>query len=465
MSNKGLRLTEQLADVGCFILPEHEFTTDDGFLIEFEYIMQGNNELTDGICMFLMDPSAYTYSGTDIIKFGAEGAGFGYTHKMAKEVLDRRLGIKGGYIAVALDQGPFKANRMEDWEMRNGIIYTDIGYLPPAGSQLTRYNTRSNVTIRGAAGNQVRTFTSKYQNIPVAYWGFPVLVTRHTGWSVENENRDPQDLKNDVGFKLNTNDGDFIKHVVPEIKEAFNIAGGADFKSPEDAAYRKMIIVLEPNPDTNKGGYKITVHIKHGNTITPVIEGFEYPKTLTYRESSLSARWPDYAANFNEPPLSTYTVERPNKLIIGFSASTGILTPYTNYIRNLRITPAYAANTANDDIRDHRRGPVTIRPFDNDEGCKKEGNEIIRDKDFLDPNSFRFWSDEKHLLSGFEHTDTNGKWVYNPATAEVLFFPNEGFKGEATIMYDVKGAYYPYNDDKHRSSLATILVEIKDVQP
>lgn len=68
---------------------------------------------------------------------------------------------------------------------------------------------------------------------------------------------------------------------------------------------------------------------------------------------------------YSNPPQTELALERPSKLVIGFMASTGQLTAYTNIIRNLRITPLYGASSE-DDIYDHRRGPVIVRPLDND---------------------------------------------------------------------------------------------------
>ena len=131
VKNLGLRLTQGKEEVGAFYLPDYIFSTKDGLLIEFEYIMMYTNPsekgLTDGICMFLVDATTNQYIG-DNLKYGAEGAGFGYTHRASvhqsinKGVLPI-TGMKGGYLAVALDQGNFKNWRMEDYEMRNGIPY------------------------------------------------------------------------------------------------------------------------------------------------------------------------------------------------------------------------------------------------------------------------------------------------------------------------------------------------------
>ncbi len=473
LTEYGLVLTHGTSQVGAFFLPQHTFDTNDGFLIEFEYIMQGSDDMTDGITMFLVDAKP-EYIGDNLI-FGAEGAGFGYTHRMGYNTSNRLYGIRGGYLAVALDQGPFKTNRMvhRDYgdEQRNGMVFDDSGY--STGSLLKKYDTRSNITIRGAAGNTQRTFIVNKREFPMpaGRWGFPVLATRHTGWDPDTGLKDPQNLRNDAGFKLDTGTGLYVKDIPKPIDIPFNIAGGADFNGPEDPAYRKAIIALEPNPNTSEGGFKITVTIQHGTEKTTVIENFTYPLTLKYIENGFAANWDSslgYAQIAKTPPIEQYTVTRPEKLVIGFSASTGWNTAYTNIIRNLRITPIYAANTANDDIRDHRRGPVTIRPLDNDLGYKTEGSSFIGDKDFLNPETFRFWTDEYTWKDEGDYeidAPGKGKWVYDLETREVLFFPAKGFTGKAQIMYDIKGMYAPFDQEKYRSSLATISVTIADNQP
>ena len=470
LTTQGLVLTYSTNQVGAFYLPQHTFSTDDGLLIEFEYIMHGADATTDGMIMFLVDAQSQ-YIGNNL-KFGAEGAGFGYTHRLAFMGTSRTSGILGAYLAVALDQGPFKTLRMvsldDGDEMRNGIYYTnDNSYINPIP---VARDTRSNVTIRGAAGRETITIAhpgqAGYNNRPGGTWGYPVLITRHTNTAGRNA----------AGYKLNPTTGLFQQHVSPVIPEAFNIARGAYFTHPGEPAYRKAIIALEPNPTAGEGGFKISVSIQHGETITPVIENFTYPKTVTYVENGYPVRWDQFANTANNPARITYTVDRPEKLVIGFAGATGWSTPYTNIIRNLRITPLYAANTANDDIRDHRRGPVTVRPFDNDLGYKEEQpgspGSVVGHKDFLDPASFRFWTDENHTLLDandkaiyeYEVAD-KGKWIYDPATKEVLFFPVRGFTGDVNIYYDIKGQFAPFNQEKYRSSLAAISITIADNQP
>ncbi|WP_262405889.1 hypothetical protein [Parabacteroides acidifaciens] len=39
------------------------------------------------------------------------------------------------------------------------------------------------------------------------------------------------------------------------------------------------------------------------------------------------------------------------------------------------------------------------------------------------------------------------------------------YKGKATVIYDIKGLHYPYNQEKFRSSQATVSVTIDDNQP
>lgn len=72
----GLQLTEGKEEIGAFYLPEYIFSTEDGLLIEFEYIMMytnvGEAGVTDGICMFLVDATTNEYIGANL-KYGAEG--------------------------------------------------------------------------------------------------------------------------------------------------------------------------------------------------------------------------------------------------------------------------------------------------------------------------------------------------------------------------------------------------------
>lgn len=477
----GLQLTTLKSEVGAFYLPNHPFTTDDGLKIEFEYMMYptagSTGGITDGITMFLVDATRAAE-----MQYGAEGAGFGYTYRWTNQFMQgvniekqRIQGILGGYLAIALDQKNLKTIRMEGGEQRNGIPYFDEADRTISVKPL-KYNTFSNITIRGAAGPDQREVVSRYPGsvlrytLDEGYWGYPVLATRYTGG-----NSDPYGLRNEAGFILNTDTGGYEQglfqsgSIIPPILQPFDIAGGRVFGSPDDPEYRKAIIKLESNPNGLVGGFKITVAIQHGKESTTVIENFTFPAQLTYIENGV----PGFISNdfpyvATAPPKITYTVGTPDELVIGFTASTGTETNYTNVIKNLRITPLYGANTANDDITDHRRGPITIRPLNNDLGYIDNGGTPIGSKDYLDPSSFRFWTDEYTCLGEgrFEHTVSGkGRWKYDETTAEALFFPEKGYVGEVSIMYDIKGTESPYDDEKFRSSLATISVTIVDNYP
>ena len=450
----GLQLTRGKEEIGAFYLPEYIFSTQDGLLIEFEYIMMYTNAeeigITDGICMFLVDATTNEYIGSNL-KYGAEGAGFGYTHRRSGHT-DIRYGVtsitgmKGGYLAVALDQGHFKNWRFENYEMRNGIPYGDAGI---ANVQSATYNTRSNVTIRGAAGRGEKVITTslKTHRIAEGRWGYPVLITRHTGWDEKTGLEDPNSdgLRNKAGFMLNTQTGMYEQYVVPRIDNPFCIAGGKLFYHSDESAYRKAIIALEPN--TIGGGFRITVTIQHGTEKTVVIENYTYPSSLLYTENGIPAQFipGEYPTitYYSNPPQTELALKTPEKLAIGFMASTGQLTSYTNIIRNLRITPLYGAN-AEDDIYNHRRGPVIVRPLDNDVAYRLVGNQPGASKDNLDLTSFRIWTDEKHCLGDgqFEHEEKGvGKWKYNPESGEMTFFPAKDVGGEAVIWYDIKSIH------------------------
>lgn len=453
----GLQLTYKENQIGALYLPHHPFTTNDGMVIEFEYMMYGGTGITDGITMFLADAN-YINS----IKYGAEGAGFAYTHRWTNDNLSgqRIRGMQGGYLSIALDQANYKVMRMEGEEQRNGIAYLR-NEAWSTSAKLTEYNTHSNVTIRGAAGQGRRYINSKY-TMEDGYWGYPVLITRHTGGKI-----DSNFLRNSAGFRLRTPDGTFEKYVTPRIDKAFDIAGGNTFKYPSEPSYRKAIIYLKSNPDNTRGGFIITVAIQHQTDTTEVIKDFVYPETVTYIENGLPSRINNgFPVYYEKPPIINYSVDTPEKVVIGFAASTGTKLAYSNVIKNLRITPLYGAAAAGDDIRSHRRGPVTIQPLENDVAYKDLNGIVIAGKEYLDPSSFRFWSDEYTCLhEDVEYSVSEGKWVYDSSIAKVFFFPRKGFKGEVSIFYDIKGKEPTYDDEKFRSSLARINITINDNQP
>ncbi|MCD7900490.1 MAG: hypothetical protein LUH22_11630 [Bacteroides sp.] len=470
VSGLGLQLTEGKAEVGAFYIDGYFFTTKEGLIIEFEYIMKytqpGDTALTDGICMFLVDASTTKYIGSNL-KYGAEGSGFGYTHRQSnpglgiKDQLLQITGMKGAYLGVALDQGHFKELREEGDEVRNGISYR-VGSVEDAKPE--RHDHSSNVTVRGAAGRDVMkaktTSDEKTHTFQEGFWGYPVLVTRHTGGSGTG-------YHNEAWYELDTSNGDYKQHI-PSASEIidtpFDIAGGSTFTQPTEAAYRKAIISLQPTE--RKDGFYITVTIQHGEKKTVVLKDYSYPLELKYRENGAIRYMGKYTTQlYYDPPVLNLKIPDPTQLVLGFMASTGFETSYTNVIKNLRITLLYAANTANDDFVDHRRGPVTIRPLDNDWGFKKEGDQVVQCSECLDLTSFRFWKDEYNCLGDqkFEYIDPGkGKWVYNPALGTTMFFPVKGFTGTASIMYDIKSKENPYNGEEFRSSLATISITLKN---
>lgn len=480
VANSGLQLTSGTSEVGGFYLKNYEFTTTDGMHIEFEYIMKytgtNRNELTDGICMFLVDATTGNYTGSKL-KYGAEGSGFGYTHRSISDGYrppsdytprQQITGMKGAYLGIALDQGPFKTLRFDGDEIRNGLYYKDNEGMPAnSDPKPTKYDISSNVTVRGAAGRGQISLKmyDKTHYLNEGLWGYPVLVTRHTGITKNGASG----LENEAWFELDPTTGNYTQRFASgnqRINNPFNIAGGADFTHPTQTAYRKAIIELEPN-DTGDG-FKITVTIQHGQEKTIVLKDYTYTLSLKYRENGLSTKGSG-GGSYSNLPVVDYTIPNPDKLVIGFMASTGTKTPFTNIIKNLRITPHNAANTANDNITHHRRGPVTISPLDNDWGYKKENGETTQGPEYLDKQSFRFWSTEYHCEGDnvFEYINPDeGKWVYDPALGKVMFFPNEGFKNKtAKIRYDINGKEYPYDGPQFRSSLAEISVTIADNQP
>lgn len=475
--NLGLRLTNGTNNVGSFFLPRHTFSTNDGLLIEFEYMIYSSDKTgaeTDGICMFLVEAKDEYIAG-DNLGFGAEGAGFGYTYNYSYGGQNNIVGMKGAYLAVALDNKNFKAMRFEKRESRNGIVF---GNSTGAGNILTRpvngwkspeYDTRSNVTIRGAAGRGSKSIVVEHTGdappkpytLPEGFWGYPVLVTRHSGVKPDGT---ASELENTAGFILNTTNGDFESFnssITPLLSSGFNIAGRSVFDRPGVAQYRKAIISLEPN--IAGGGFKISVKIQHGLKESVMIQNFTFPEQITYQENAYPIK-DDGEGNMmvdRSPTLVTYTVPTPERLVIGFNASTGYMTPYTNVIKNLRITPMNAADSS-DDYYEHRRGPAILTPLDNDIAYASKG---VSSTNNIDPSSFRFWSDEYTLLSGHEqYIAGQGHWTYLPASREVVFFPDKHFTGTATIMYDVKGKA-PFDDEKFRSSLAKITIEIPKNPP
>jgi len=476
----GLRLTPSPANqysFGAVFVDKRRFSSDVGIHIEFEYMMYGGTG-GDGLCMFLFD------AAVDTPVIGAHGAGIGYAFNRSyngKKTIQgqeidfrpyRMTGLTGAYLGISLDEfGNNKGIRFQSDARIGGVPYSGTVYGTTRGMVHAKYNTKNQITLRGAKGPVI----DASLGMGDGYTGYPVLITQSTNNtdSVNNTNDRP-------GFELDiTLEKPLYKQIKSYKGNLFKLSGGDVFTNPLDTAYRKAIIELFPAPKVNNqsDGFLITVSIQHGRTTDVIISDYHYKEAFQYGENA----YPDGGQGDNnpgdivrlEPVYRPLDASIPDYLRIGFAASTGKETNI-HVIKNLNIRLPRSAE-ANDDFAETDQSvPVSLMPLENDLAYDGEIKKIQEGKpEYIDVNTFRFRDINNNIISGSTHTDSDGNtWTFSyenvappmDRTVKVTLTPNPSFFGEAKIKYDILGGRYtatPYSDAAYRSVPATITVNVK----
>ncbi|MBB4806213.1 hypothetical protein HNP38_001485 [Chryseobacterium defluvii] len=439
----GVQLTPaSTSQFGGLFINGRTFTSVNGLHVEFEYEMKGGAPFSgsygDGLSFFLYDGAVTS----PII--GSPGAGLGYSYNRTKEMYStqRKPGLTGAYLGIALDEfGNFKSKRFQGESRINGI----------AGSWST---ATSHVTLRGARGANINSSIG----LGAGYTGYPVLVTRSTSSNTGT-----------VGRILQA-DRTYANLTAP-LTSNFSLRNGS-------GEYRKVYLDLIPHfvTSTTTDGFDIKVDIQTAVNGAPVnvINYYHYKTSVPYTENANPAST-DYDNSDTEGGTTAQTLNAtvPAVLKLGFAAATGAAYQQ-QIIRNVKLTLPYSAVTNNDVASTCKNQPVYISVLDNDiayKGAISITTPPTGSKNNIDYNTFSFTKTGDTDLTLYRKKVTpQGTWTFNTTTGIVTFTPSSGFTGSATMTYSVKGRTVkdsngkiiePYGDTAYRSVPATITVNLK----
>lgn len=438
-TTSGLQLTDaKNLQFGAVFINDRKFNSVNGIIIEFEYMVYGGNG-ADGFSVFFFNDTV------QVPKIGANGAAIGYSYRRAilqTHASNRQKGLSGAYLGIAFDSyGNFKETRYQDEEIIDGI--------GPGKS------ARSHVTIRGARG-----LSYPLEGMEEGFTGYPVLATQST---LSNTGSDHE-------YVILENNGEYSFYSSnPSYTGNFALRGGNIFVNESSPDYRKAIIELYPIG--NDAGMYITVKIQHGQTITTVIDDYEYKSITKYREraivSTVSGDRPVWgnSGGFPSEPSALLNLPSavPGFLRIGFAASTGLYNDI-HVIKNLTITLPGAAIANNDTVRTGIGIPAVLYPFGNDMAFQGViSRDQVGDSSYINPASFKIIPNDGSTPAGnYEYQAPEGTWLFDTLTRTMTFTPVPGFIGEASVQYSIKGGLpghtEPYDDEAYRSLPATITV-------
>lgn len=431
---------------GAIFVNDRKFGSSNGIKIEFEYMVYGGSG-ADGFTIFFFDESE------ENPHIGSYGAAIGYTYNrslLRHNPNDRKPGLAGAYLGIAFDSfGNFKKTRFQNEEIIGGLGLTVGG--------------SSHVTLRGAKGVPYAPAGTVLPGMDDGYTGYPVLVTQSTIATAGE----------DAYVVLNEN-GDYEFNNASTYSQDFDLRGGAMFDDGDttNVAYRKAFVDIYPIDGQGSGMY-ITVKIQHGNAITTVIDNYPYKNITKYRETAIVHEtsgdniFGELGAS-SIPEISdvlNLNSTIPAFLRVGFAAATGQNTDI-HTIKNLRITLPGAAEAYNDFDTTQVDIPATIEVLANDlayQGVISEN--MVGSSSYINPESFKFHLEDGSAPdSDYSHQAAEGLWTYDPQTGRVTFTPNDGFEGDVSIQYSIKGGLpghtLPFADEAYRSLPATITVTV-----
>lgn len=443
-TTSGLQLTPAInGKFGAIIIDNKTFDSSLGIKISFEYAIYGGTG-ADGLTVFLFD-AAVTPS------IGAAGRGLGYGYVRTNDYIGggfnnpsyRKEGLAGAYLGISLDAyGNFKNNVFQGDARVNGVAAPSGGWP----------NANSHVTLRGARGGFLDA-----NGKAAGYSGYPVLTTQGTLTPLATANGSA--TLNALG-SYTYGSG---------ISSNFNLRSGAYTTDPNNIAYRKAFIELTPNV---LGGFNITVKIQHQNIVTTVIDNYWYKTSILYTENT-NPQVTDFNTSNTQGANTTHTLNTaiPTNFKIGFAAGTGGLNDI-HQVWGLEVELPYAADAVNDNATTCKGKSVMIDPYVNDIAYAGPTTGIpTASASNIDFTQFRFLNPDGTTASDpFLVSNSQGTFSYNSTTGKVTFSPVLGFRGAATINYNIKGKTYPagtfqpYGDEAFRSGSASITVQVNKCQ-
>lgn len=439
----GVQLTPASSgQFGGLFINGRTFTSVNGLHVEFEYDMKNGTALGgtygDGLSFFLYDGAVTNPT------IGAPGAGIGYSYNRAKDAYasQRKAGLSGAYLGIALDEfGNFKSKRFQGESRINGI------------SGVTWSQASSHVTLRGARGAAINT-----TGLGAGFTGYPVLVTRST---LSNTGAVGRVLQTDRSYAATSN----------SLSSVFDLRNNT-------GDFRKVYLDLIPHftSPTTTDGFDIKVDIQTAQNGTPIniINYYHYKTSVPYTENA-NPQTSDFNGSDVEGGATSQTLNAtvPAVLKLGFAAATGGAFQQ-HIIRNVKLTLPYAAVTNNDAATTCKFQPVNIPVFNNDiayKGPISITTPPTASNTNIDYSTFSFTKTNDTDLTLYRKKVTpQGTWTYNKSTGIVTFNPSSGFTGTATMNYSVKGRTVkdsngkitePYGDTAYRSVPGTITVTLK----
>jgi hypothetical protein len=442
-TSTGVQLTPASSNqFGGLFINGRTFTSVNGLHVEFEYDMKNGTPLSgtygDGLSFFLYDGALTNPT------LGAAGAGIGYSYNRTRDQFapQRKAGLSGAYLGIALDEfGNFKSKRFQGESRVNGI------------SGVTWSQATSHVTLRGARGAAINT-----TGLGLGFTGYPVLATRST---LSNTGAVGRVLQTDRSYLATTN----------SLSSVFDLRNNA-------GEFRKVYLDLIPHftSPTTTDGFDIKVDMQTTQNGTPVnvINYYHYKTSVPYTENA-NPQTTDFNASDTEGAATAQTLNAtvPAVLKLGFAAGTGGAFQQ-HIIRNVKLTLPYAAVTNDDVASTCKFQPVTIPVFNNDiayKGPISITTPPVASNANIDYSTFSFTKTNDTDLTLYRKKVTpQGTWTFNQSTGIVTFNPSSGFTGTATMTYTVKGRTVkdsngkitePYGDTAYRSVPATITVNLK----
>ncbi|MCC9043671.1 hypothetical protein LNQ81_13415 [Myroides sp. M-43] len=421
----GIKLVDNLKQYAGVSLDNLNFTTDKGFILEFEFGMDlgsASPRYGDGIAMVLYDATALDP------KMGVKGGGLGYAHIRDGSSAGGRQGFSKGFLGLGLDLfGNYKNKMTNSDEIRNGIINDD--------------SKGDYVVLRGP------------YNSSVPLEGYPVLFAVNT--------------KENLNYYLNRTTGAVETRQRGFEGQRFDIRSNKANVGLGDSGYRKAMISLVPGRDDVGGedGFFISVDIFNGNFKSVVVKNYFLPRVgkINYTEqlgtSSTSSRSMDIVV--------------PSSLKMAFTGSTGGAS-IRAYIRNISLSLPFSP-VANDIsiqgvVIDR---PTTIKALYGSYGYNSNVysvlNPPIKSILYLDNTSFRFKRMDplsKELVNSpnpYILVEPGvGVFNYDSTSGEVMFSPEAGFQGTVpyTFHFDIKNKKpatgVDISTDEYRSRVASV---------
>lgn len=419
-TSEGIVLTIKRATTSAFAITDLNLDLRKGAKFEFEYAMasvnwddaQGAQFGGGGMTFFL-------YDADQSLSMGYVGSALGYSFNgsTAGGSTAIKTGLNGGYLGIGFDlDGNNKERRgfeMGSYETREGLTvqrYVDAGFdiknvEHEYGRNVFGSYYKNHITLRGAGqGN--------------SYKGNPLLLTKYFGG---------QNAANEVAMAtLDYNTGDYNFSGSYE-GDDFNIADGGFDYSPK---FQKIEVEVRPN---GEDGMYVTIK-GNGNVL---IDNFYYKHSFkTYGDGKVvNNEYEDYQYNYNS--------SIPNRVNIGFAATTMNNNTQKTIIRNVKVSPIDDNGGDEEFTLQERVEELCVSDSGNSNGASIELELSDSNEYSLDKDTFEFTDEYGNYLGGSSYNQSGvGKWEYNSYYNEVTLTISDNYfepGDKAKIYYTVEG--------------------------